>query len=149
MCPKTLTNTRKQLNKKLKNQQFCLDARNHYPQIKHHTPPPSRATTPPQTSTGLKTQVLSQDPTVCSAALPSTPNPGKQGNSLLRTKPDRPLQAPALISQPHRSRTMRGWGNEMVLLRKEVIQPHLPVRLPCYDFVPIADPTFDSSPHKG
>jgi hypothetical protein len=35
------------------------------------------------------------------------------------------------------------------LLRKEVIQPHLPVRLPCYDFVPIADPTFDSSLHKG
>ena len=32
-----------------------------------------------------------------------------------------------------------------VLLRKEVIQPHLPVRLPCYDFVPIADPTFDGS----
>ena len=32
-----------------------------------------------------------------------------------------------------------------LLLRKEVIQPHLPVRLPCYDFVPIADPTFDSS----
>jgi hypothetical protein len=31
------------------------------------------------------------------------------------------------------------------LLRKEVIQPHLPVRLPCYDFVPIADPTFDHS----
>ena len=35
------------------------------------------------------------------------------------------------------------------LLRKEVIQPHLPVRLPCYDFVPIADPTFDSSLPKG
>ena len=36
------------------------------------------------------------------------------------------------------------------LLRKEVIQPHLPVRLPCYDFVPIADPTFDSSlPTRG
>jgi hypothetical protein len=32
-----------------------------------------------------------------------------------------------------------------LLLRKEVIQPHLPVRLPCYDFVPIASPTFDSS----
>ena len=31
------------------------------------------------------------------------------------------------------------------LLRKEVIQPHLPVRLPCYDFTPIANPTFDSS----
>ncbi len=32
------------------------------------------------------------------------------------------------------------------LPRKEVIQPHLPVRLPCYDFVPIANPTFDHSP---
>ena len=29
------------------------------------------------------------------------------------------------------------------LPRKEVIQPHLPVRLPCYDFVPITNPTFD------
>jgi hypothetical protein len=27
-----------------------------------------------------------------------------------------------------------------VLPRKEVIQPHLPVRLPCYDFVPVAAP---------
>ena len=36
-------------------------------------------------------------------------------------------------------------GGEVVLLRKEVIQPHLPVRLPCYDFTPITDPTFDSS----
>ena len=31
------------------------------------------------------------------------------------------------------------------LLRKEVIQPHLPVRLPCYNFTPITDPTFDGS----
>ena len=38
----------------------------------------------------------------------------------------------------------RSPGAEM-LLRKEVIQPHLPVRLPCYDFVPITDPTFGSS----
>ena len=36
-----------------------------------------------------------------------------------------------------------------LLLRKEVIQPHLPVRLPCYDFVPIAGPTFDSSLPQG
>ena len=36
-----------------------------------------------------------------------------------------------------------------MLLRKEVIQPHLPVRLPCYDFVPIADPTFDGSLPRG
>src|SRR3954466_16269275 len=37
----------------------------------------------------------------------------------------------------------------VLLLRKEVIQPHLPVRLPCYDFTPIANPTFDGSLHKG
>ena len=28
------------------------------------------------------------------------------------------------------------------LLRKEVIQPHLPIRLPCYDFTLITSPTF-------
>jgi hypothetical protein len=28
-----------------------------------------------------------------------------------------------------------------VLLRKEVIQPHLPVRLPCYDFIPVTNHT--------
>ena len=35
--------------------------------------------------------------------------------------------------------------HKIKLLRKEVIHPHLPVRVPCYDFVPIADPTFDGS----
>ena len=33
-----------------------------------------------------------------------------------------------------------------LLLRKEVIQPHLPIRLPCYDFTPVINPTFDSAP---
>ena len=32
------------------------------------------------------------------------------------------------------------------LLRKEVIQPHLPIRLPCYDLTPIIDPTFGRVP---
>ena len=31
-----------------------------------------------------------------------------------------------------------------VLHRKEVIQPHLPIRLTCYDLTPIIEPTFDS-----
>ena len=47
------------------------------------------------------------------------------------------------------SAQMRAGPGLVVLLRKEVIQPHLPVRLPCYDFVPIADPTFDSSLPQG
>ena len=29
------------------------------------------------------------------------------------------------------------------LHRKEVIQPHLPIRLPCYDFTPVIAPTLD------
>ena len=33
----------------------------------------------------------------------------------------------------------------LVILRKEVIQPHLPVRLPCYDFAPVTNLTLNSS----
>ena len=32
-----------------------------------------------------------------------------------------------------------------LFLRKEVIQPHLPIRLPCYDFTPVTSPAFGSS----
>ena len=32
-----------------------------------------------------------------------------------------------------------------ILPRKEVIQPHLPVRLPCYDFAPVIDLTLGAS----
>ena len=35
-----------------------------------------------------------------------------------------------------------------LFLRKEVIQPHLPIRLPCYDFTPVTGSTFDSSLQK-
>ena len=31
------------------------------------------------------------------------------------------------------------------LPRKEVIHPHVPVGIPCYDFTPIIGPTLDSS----
>ena len=40
------------------------------------------------------------------------------------------LGSPILISDP--------W----FLLRKEVIQPQVPLRLPCYDFIPITIHTF-------
>ena len=53
------------------------------------------------------------------------------------------LPPPGANQHPHSDKT-----NNSILLRKEVIQPHLPVRLPCYDFVPIANPTFDHSPHQ-
>ena len=44
-------------------------------------------------------------------------------------------------SQPDAGMGRRSRG----LPRKEVIQPHLPVRLPCYDFTPVIGPAFGSS----
>ena len=37
------------------------------------------------------------------------------------------------------------YGRFLKLLRKEVIQPHLPIRLPCYDFTPLAQHTIGIS----
>ena len=68
----------------------------------------------------------------------------KQKKLLLRTQPPPTTDERLLTAHTFGLKVLF-----VVLLRKEVIQPHLPVRLPCYDFVPIADPTFDSSPHKG
>ncbi len=36
---------------------------------------------------------------------------------------------------------MSGIGAFGQILRKEVIQPQVPLRLPCYDFTPVAKPT--------
>ena len=54
------------------------------------------------------------------------------------------------MSKPRAIHSITNWADptRVQLLRKEVIQPHLPVRLPCYDLVPIASPTFDHSPRK-
>ncbi len=40
----------------------------------------------------------------------------------------------------------RPLGHPVTHLRKEVIQPHLPVRLPCYDLAPVIGFTFGASP---
>src|SRR5262244_4461117 len=47
----------------------------------------------------------------------------------------RKLESPAVLP----SRPVAGLSR---LLRKEVIQPQVPLRLPCYDFTPITDHTF-------
>src|ERR1700761_3933282 len=106
-----------------------------------------------------------QDPTVCQRLPP--PPPKKEAGELVysvphiqksnQTTPARRLRlvlrrksgsssAGHLMATSHTQNPRR---SEVKLLRKEVIQPHLPVRLPCYDFVPIASPTFDRSPPCG
>ena len=37
------------------------------------------------------------------------------------------------------------WTSDIVLSLKEVIQPHLPIRLPCYDFTPVIGHTVASA----
>ncbi len=95
--------------------------------------------------------MLSQDPTACqperfaSSLLCCVSQNFKQLNNHSAA-----LQRPAvaITAHPERARPFVCDGR-VLLLRKEVIQPHLPVRLPCYDFVPIASPTFDHSPPYG
>ena len=52
------------------------------------------------------------------------------------------------FSQDGRDASRGGTHPEWVLPRKEVIQPHLPVRLPCYDFTPLALHTLGASLQK-
>ena len=94
--------------------------------------------------------LLSQSPIVCLMISFDRSFPHRL-NVCLCTRPPpttgaaHPTNRPG-APNPH---TMRAGLGLVVLLRKEVIQPHLPVRLPCYDFVPIADPTFDGSLPQG
>ena len=87
--------------------------------------------------------------------------PGTQKHT--HTTPRRPPREPAkpMISstpaRPHPPKTVSGMRATQrttnhrpeKLRRKEVIQPHLPVRLPCYDLVPITSLTLDGSIQKG
>ena len=50
----------------------------------------------------------------------------------------RPVCSKPLRKGDGRPRPTRPFG---CVLRKEVIQPQVPLRLPCYDFTPVADPT--------
>ena len=75
---------------------------------------------------------------------------GRAPRARSRNNPTAP--GPTTPPPPHTSKGGRQGGTpnhaqqNKELPRKEVIQPHLPVRLPCYDFVPITSPTFDRSP---
>ena len=115
------------------------DARVHYEVLNTRTEPrttrdePARHTTDNEETT---TRPLPHNPTAC-------PQPAFHENKPEPAPPARTgAQAPHPPGNPSRH-------ERTGILRKEVIQPHLPVRLPCYDLVLITSPTFDGSPHKG
>jgi hypothetical protein len=52
---------------------------------------------------------------------------------------------------PYQGCALTNWANSpfsFLFFFLEVIQPHLPVRLPCYDFTPVTNSTFDISLQK-
>jgi hypothetical protein len=57
---------------------------------------------------------------------------------LRKEKRRRRRPAPVLVSLDASIDRETVWRS---ILRKEVIQPQVPLRLPCYDFTPVADPT--------
>ncbi len=57
--------------------------------------------------------------------------------------------AGAALAEPSQPDAERWDDGSRSLPRKEVIQPHLPVRLPCYDFTPLTLHTFDASAPRG
>ena len=61
-----------------------------------------------------------------------------------------PLRLLSALADPqtHFRAFVSTWNEQLRFLRcslprKEVIQPHLPIRLPCYDFTPVIGLTFD------
>ena len=157
-----MPNTTKQ-NTKNSTEQICSQPL-YKSQTTHHTQPtPKRKNPsswlrrqPPPTKTADAHTVLNVNPTVClkaphhqtAAEKRFIPNPkrththhptaGAVNTCRHKKTTNTPTTRPTCCIVPHKTG----------LPRKEVIQPHLPVRLPCYDFVPIANPTFDHSPHK-
>ena len=120
-------------------------------QTTHHTHPHPRNKTPGQMrrqppSPADAHTVLNVNPTVCLLA--------KKLLCPTQTRTHTHHQQTVMNTCEHKKTTNTPTTGTLTvphkngLPRKEVIQPHLPVRLPCYDFVPIANPTFDHSPHK-
>ena len=46
----------------------------------------------------------------------------------------------AILDAAHREACKQATTTALSFSRKEVIQPHLPIRLPCYDFTPVTNP---------
>ena len=53
-----------------------------------------------------------------------------------------------LAAMKARLQVLSFWNSDM-LPRKEVIHPHVLVRIPCYDFTPLTLHTFDASVPSG
>ena len=116
----------------------------------HQTLTKTKNQTPKNTDTKQKQMLattiqITNNPTTTNPNHPQKqpkPEEARPTNTLTKNPTARPTQT---NQQASPDRLMSHPTTKNKILRKEVIQPHLPVRLPCYDFVPIANPTFDHS----
>ena len=126
-------------------------ARVHYPVLK----PPRTATPSRRHTAGPQARRASnrarQKPGVAIREPKSASIPPRTHRTTGRAKPTT-SSTPATPPPSHhatRGAHTVGRTSDCILRRKEVIQPHLPVRLPCYDLVPITSLTLDGSIPQG
>ena len=110
-------------------------------------PPPSSRTTSGRRSACLS-KLNSMRPTSSQAR-----RPARRGRRSSRRVPDLARNEIYGRQVTHRGELhiYQGDANDTMcrIPRKEVIQPQLPLRLPCYDFTPVTGPTFDGSFPRG
>ena len=97
-------------------------------------------------------ETLPQSSTVCATGLFPIPPFRTPRGAVLSEPEDGPADISVVVgwlSQRGMRRPLPRPLQSWSFPRKEVIQPHLPVRLPCYDFTPVTGPTFDGSLPKG
>jgi hypothetical protein len=74
---------------------------------------------------------------------PTTPALSRRCSNQLsyRPKPDTSYPGNARVAGDNLPTTDKCERSNLIAVsRKEVIQPHLPIRLPCYDFTPVTNP---------
>ena len=74
---------------------------------------------------------------------PTTPALSRRCSNQLSYRPKRvatDLTEASIVGDNLPTTDKCGRFNLIAVSRKEVIQPHLPIRLPCYDFTPVTNP---------
>ena len=79
------------------------------------------------------------------ASIPSVIHPQKSVHSLIDNQTVKHIQISTYLYRFSWIDSATFATYFIQFLRKEVIQPHLPIRLPCYDFTPVIGPAFGSS----
>ena len=87
-----------------------------------------------------------KDPSFPTEGEPLKPNTAEESSSKVSSELKKDGKVCFYLTRCKESSRLAILDFKLSLPRKEVIQPHLPVRLPCYDFTPLTLHTFGASP---